>query len=141
MSDNVTKSDLLTHASEWKDRLNKAREEFRDEIEKERHRAKNQEQALLYDISENKEHISLLQQWQEFMKEKVNQIEKHLSDWISDIKNIIEKQSSSFVTKSEYKNSEARLSRIEKGFLWVIGLFATAIIWAIINLIIKTWNI
>jgi hypothetical protein len=47
---------------------------------------------LQLDITENKEALSLFQQSQKYMEKKIDNIETHLKDGISDLKSIIEKQ-------------------------------------------------
>jgi len=124
MSENLTKADLLKHESDWKDRLNKAKEQIFETIQTDRHDSKNRDTSLAFDISENKENIALHQQSQKFMEEKVSKIEEHLKDGIADIKQIIKEQAATFATKSEHKENQIKINWIIK----VIWTFWVAII-------------
>jgi len=126
MSENLTKADLLKHESDWKDRLNKAKEQIFETIQTDRHDSKNRDTSLAFDISENKENIALHQQSQKFMEEKVSKIEEH----VEDIKHLIEKQADNFVTKKELDKTNIDVSWVKDDYKktliavisWLMGI-------------------
>ncbi len=128
MSEHITRADLLKHESDWKDRLNKAKEDIYNKIQKDRHDSKNRDQILWYDISENKENIALHNQWIEFMKNEVSEIKLHVKEGIADIKQIIEKQAETFATKAEHRENSTKINWVIKVMwtFWVVGIIALA---------------
>ena len=136
-------SEILKHENKWVARTNKIKDDLSTIIQKDRHDSKNRDQALWFDISENKEWIALHHQGQKFMEEKVANIERHLSDWISEIKQIIKDQASTFATKDEHKANSVKIDSMQKKqdkwdkwFFWFLTLVWTAIIWALLKLIL-----
>lgn len=128
MSENLTRADLLKHESDWKDRLNKAKEEIYNTIQKDRHDSKNRDQILWYDISENKENIALHNQGLEFMQNEVSEIKLHVKEGIADIKQIIKEQAETFATKAEHKENSTKINWVIKVMwtFWVVGIIALA---------------
>lgn len=128
MSETLTRADLLKHESDWKDRLNKAKEEIYNTIQVDRHDSKNRDHVLWIEVSENRENIALHQQSQKFMEEKVSKIEEHLTEGIAEIKQIIKEQAETFATKAEHRENQIKINWVIKIMwtFWVAGIIALA---------------
>lgn len=140
MSEHITRSDLLEHETQWKDRLNRAKEEIYWVIQKDRHDSKERDIVLGHWISENKENIALHNQGQEFMKEQVRTIAEN----VREIKQIVESQSENFATKRELEEkTEENKSEIKgikndhKKFLLALIGWCGSVIFLLIDKFLK----
>lgn len=122
----VTSEDLL-----------KLKIELTDEQRKAKHETNNAIQKYISSLDEYKTNQALLQQTQTSMKEDIKEIK-------TDLKQIINKFDTlptHFATKEEHKNNSTRIDKIEKWVWWLIALIWTAIVWAILKLILWWWNL
>lgn len=52
------------------------------------------------------------------------------------LKEFIEKSEQKFATKTEHYSNSERLKRVENSIIWVVVVFITGIIWAILKLVL-----
>ena len=108
-----------------------------DEQRKAKHETNNALQKYISSLDEYKTNQALLQQTQTSMKEDIKEIKTDLKQIINKFDNL----PTHFATKEEHKNNSTRIDKIEKWVWWLIALIWTAIVWAILKLILWWWNL
>lgn len=112
--------------------VNKETEDRIEEIAK--HKVNNHLTMLWFDVGEFKV-------TQKYMTDKLDKLERAVVDWFKEIWAKIEKQDEKnelkYATKIEHSSNADRLKRVENAIIWVVVLFITGIIWAIIKLVLK----
>ena len=126
----VTSEDLL-----------KLKIELTDEQRKTKHETNNAIQKYISSLDEYKTNQALLQQTQTSMKEDIKEIKTEIKEGFKEIKQAFENLPTHFATKEEHKSNSTRIDKIEKWVWWLIALIWTAIVWAILKLILWWWNL
>lgn len=121
----VTNEDLL-----------KLKIELTDEQRKAKHETNNTIQKYISILDDYKTNQALLQQTQTSMKEDIKEIKTEIKEGFKEIKEAFENLPTHFATKDEHKSNTTRIDKIEKWVWWLIALIWTAIVWAILKLIL-----
>lgn len=128
----VTKSDLL----EMENRINKEQTQAR-------HQQNNSIQNALLKADEAINENKLLNKTMENMNDKIRKIDEKVDwiwemmrEWFKDLKHELKTW---YTPISEHKHNSDRIGRIEKVMYWIAWIIWTAIVTALLSLIITKW--
>lgn len=147
MSEYITKADLLQHEKEASERAKVTS----DKEQKFRHDLRDQVHEDYLDIWEkvwnNDKDLALLKQSHNTMSENIKEIKEDMKEWFLNIENKMEdflkELPKHFATKEEHQANSIKIDQItdkqkkwDKWFVWALWILWTALMWAILKLII-----
>ena len=137
MTENATKSyvdnSILKHEKDANVRMEKTRHTLRNDFQKCVYDLDTKMNHISDKVNDNKSNLILFKNSQENMEE-------HLKQWISDIKEIVEKSAETYPTKWELGMTNERQRFIIKIMYYAGGLISTAFI-AFVTYVFNNWKI